>query len=61
MSKGRWAFRPGELKRAIKTAESAGKEVARAEIDSMTGKIVLVFAKSGASVADTVNEWDGVE
>lgn len=61
MSKGRWAFRPGQLKRAIKIAEAAGKEVVQAKIDSATGNIVLVFAKSGASSPENVNEWDRAE
>jgi hydroxymethylglutaryl-CoA reductase len=61
MSKGRWAFRPAAVTRAIKAAERAGKNVAEAEIDSITGKILLKFQKSGASPVDTVNEWDGAE
>jgi hypothetical protein len=61
MSKGRWAFRPAALTRAIKAAERAGKNVAEAEIDSITGKILLKFQKFGASPVDTINEWDGAE
>ena len=49
MSKGTWAFRPTDLKRAIKAASSAGLEIARAEIEPQTGKIVLMFGKSVAS------------
>jgi len=44
-----WAFRPKDLKRAIKAANSAGLELARAEIEPQTGKIVLMFGKSVAS------------
>jgi len=44
-----WAFRPKDLKRAIKAASSAGLEIARAEIEPQTGKIVLMFGKSVAS------------
>lgn len=58
MSKGVWAFRPAELKRAIQFAEKAGKVVSEAEIDRVTGKIVLKFGESGASVSATINEWD---
>jgi hypothetical protein len=49
MSKGTWAFRPTDLKRAIKAASSAGLEIASAEIELQTGKIVLMFGKSVAS------------
>jgi hypothetical protein len=61
MSKGRQTFRRSELTRAIKAALAAGVQVDRAEIDSVTGKIVIVLANSGASVAQTVNEWDAAE
>jgi hypothetical protein len=61
MSKGQWAFRPAALTRAIKAAEKAGKDVVGAEIDSVTGKFELRFQKSGASLAETLNEWDGAE
>jgi len=61
MSKGQWAFKPAALTRAIRAAEKAGKNVVRAEIDSVTGKIELRFQQSGASLAETVNEWDGAE
>jgi hypothetical protein len=46
--------------RAIKAALAAGVDIARAEIEP-TGKIVIVIAKSGASPAETVNEWEGAE
>ena len=61
MSKGTWAFRPTDLKRAIKAAGSAGLEIARAEIEPQTGKIVLMFGKSVASQVVSTNEWDGAE
>ena len=47
--------------RAIKAAEKAGKNVVGAEIDSVPGKFELRFQQSGASPAETVNEWDGAE
>jgi len=59
MSKGQWAFRPAALISAIKAAEKAGKDVVGAEIDPVTRKILLKFHQSGASRAETVNEWDG--
>ena len=61
MSKGQWAFRPAALTRAIKAAEKAGKNVVGAEINSVTGKFELRFQKSGASPAETTDEWDGAE
>ena len=61
MSKGQWAFRSAALTRAIKAAEKAGKGVIAAEIDSVSGKFELTFHQSGASPAETVNEWDGAE
>jgi hypothetical protein len=61
MSKGQWAFRPAALTRAIKAAEKAGKNVAVAKINSVSGKIELRFQESGASPAETVNEWDGAK
>jgi hypothetical protein len=54
-------FSPAVLTRAIKAAEKAGKNVLGAEIDSVTGKIELRFQQSGASLAETVNEWDEAE
>jgi len=60
MSKGRWAFRPAVLTRAIKAAEKAGKNVLGVEIDSVTGKIVLKFDQFGASPAETAEEWDRI-
>ena len=61
MSKGRWAFRPAALTRAIKAAEKAGKDVVGAEIDSVTGKFELRFQTSGASATQGEgNEWDQI-
>jgi hypothetical protein len=61
MSKGQWALRPAALTRAIKAAEKAGKAVLGAEIDLVTGKFELRFAKSSASPNDAANEWDAAE
>jgi len=60
MSKARQTFRRNDLTRAIKAAHAAGVEVMRAEIDSATGRIVLVLGKSDASTGNP-NEWDGAE
>jgi hypothetical protein len=60
MPKGRQTFRRNDLTRAIKAALAAGVGVTRAEIDSSTGKIVLVLGKSDASSGNP-NEWDGAD
>ena len=61
MSKGQWAFRPAVLTRAIKAAEKAGKNVLKAEIDSVSGKIELRFQNYGASATQREgNEWDQI-
>ena len=60
MSKGQWALRPAALTRAIKAAEKAGKNVVGAKIDSAAGKIELRFQESGASPAETPDEWDRI-
>jgi hypothetical protein len=63
MSKGRQAFRRNDLTRAIKGAIAAGVEVARAEVEPDTGKIVIVFGKSVASsTADSgeIGGWDHI-
>jgi hypothetical protein len=61
MSKGRHSFRRVDVTRAIKAVMAAGAEVDRAEIDPTTGKIVVIISKSGASPAQTSNEWDNAE
>jgi hypothetical protein len=60
MSKGRQTFRRNDLTRAIKGAIAAGVEIARAEIEPETGKIVIVFGKSVASpfTANKPGDWD---
>jgi hypothetical protein len=60
MPKARQLFRRTDLTRGIKGAVAAGVEIMRAEIDSTTGKIVLVFGKSDASTGNP-NEWDGAD
>lgn len=54
-------FRRTDLTRAIKGAIAAGIEIARAEIEPHTGKIVIVFGKSVASDTGATSEWDGAE
>ena len=61
MSKGRWAFRPAALTRAIKAAEKAGKDVVGARIDSVTGNFELRFQKPDAlATQGEGNEWDQI-
>jgi hypothetical protein len=59
MSKGKWAFKPAALTRAIKAAEKAGKIVTGSRICSTTGDLMLSYAESGAADVGT-NEWDGL-
>lgn len=54
-------FRRTDLTRAIKGAIAAGVEIASAEIEAQTGKIVIVFGKSVASNTGATNEWDGAQ
>ena len=49
MSKSWQAFRRTDITRAIRGAIAAGVEIARAEIEPNTGKIVIIFGKSVAS------------
>jgi hypothetical protein len=58
MSKGPHTFKRRDFTRAIKAALDAGVQVARAEIDPHTGKIILVF---GDAEVQSANEWDGAE
>jgi len=57
MSKGKWAFRPAQVQRAVKTFEKIGKVVTAARICSTTGDIMLSFGESGAADVGG-NEWD---
>ena len=61
MPKGRQLFRRADLTRAIKGVLAAGVGVVRAEIDSVTGKIVIVIDKSDGASTGNPNEWDGAE
>jgi hypothetical protein len=64
MSKKAQIFRRTDLTRAIKGAIAAGVEIARAEIEPHTGKIVIVFGKSVASSSTADNGepggWDHI-
>jgi hypothetical protein len=52
-------FRKRDLQVAVEAFVAAGVDVARAEIDPTTGKIVIVTGKP-ADPKDNVNEWDSV-
>jgi hypothetical protein len=61
LARGNCTFRQRDVTAAIKAAVAAGREVARAEIDPATGKIIIVFGKPqcGSDEENTaVNEWD---
>jgi hypothetical protein len=55
MSKGRWAFRPAVLKRAIKTARDAGLSVTTIRINPQ-GQIEIETGK--AQVQDSSTDLD---
>lgn len=62
MRERRAAFRQADLRRALKATREAGLDVARAEIDPATGKIVVIIGRpeEGAPGGGQVNEWDQV-
>jgi hypothetical protein len=51
MARARCSFRPRDLTAAIKSVIRAGCEIARAEIDPATGKIVVVVGKPQEATA----------
>lgn len=59
------AFKQGNVTRAVRAAQAAGIEVGSITVNSVTGKIMITAATSGAAVnappngADK-NEWDVV-
>jgi hypothetical protein len=55
MSKGKWAFRPTDLKRAIKASSNTGLEIARAEIEPATGP-KSGLPRTGAILTVTANQ-----
>lgn len=49
------AFKQDEVKRAVAGVKAAGVDVARVEVDPITGKVVI-FAQGAADSAQ--NPWD---
>ena len=62
MSRGPATFRQRDVTAAIKATVAAGCEVARAEIDPATGRIVVVVGKPQDTIEKNgaTNEWDSV-
>jgi len=60
MSKGPHTFKRRDVTRAIKAALAAGVQVAKAEIDPHTGKIILVFGDPEKSKAAEPGTWDHI-
>ena len=56
MGHGPATFKETDLTRALRAAEKAGRDVARAEV-ARDGRIVLVL-KNGEEVLVERNEWD---
>jgi hypothetical protein len=60
MSRGKQAFKQGDVTRAVKGALKAGLDVELVKIDE-AGKIaVFVKRPDEQSAEPSVNEWDGV-
>lgn len=66
MARGSCTFRQRDVTAAVKAVIAAGCEVARAEIDRATGKIVVVIGKPQITLdevpneAKEGNEWDRI-
>jgi len=59
MSRGRQAFKQGDVTKAVRGAVKAGVSVSRVEIDKKTGNIIL-FTGEVLPSATTGNEWDNI-
>jgi hypothetical protein len=58
----RASFRQSDLTKAIKGVAAAGLQVARAEIDPASGKILVVIGvPSAEEEASSLNPWDKVQ
>jgi hypothetical protein len=62
MARGPSTFRQRDLTAAVKAVVAAGYEVARAEIDATTGRIVVVIGKARGQPQEESggNEWDRI-
>jgi len=60
MSRGRHAFKQGDVTKAVRGAVKAGVSVSRVEIDKKTGNIILFTGAGVVGEAPTGNEWDDV-
>jgi len=60
MARGPCTFRQRDLTAAVKAVIAAGCEVARAEIDAATGRIMVIIGKPQEPAAQgrEGNEWD---
>lgn len=59
MPRARCKWRETEVKRAVRAIEKAtGAKIARVEIDSATGKIIVFPGGDKTGTALTHNEWD---
>jgi len=60
VGRGPCKFTQRDLTRAVKAMKAARCEVARAEIEPTTGKIVLVVGKPQDAEGKGTNEWDAI-
>jgi len=58
MSKGKHAFKQGDMTKAVKAVVTAGLSVRRIEVSH--GKFVVIPGKPGDEGEQKANEWDDV-
>jgi hypothetical protein len=58
LSRGPATFRQADVVKALRAARAAGLDVARVEVDPITGKIVIVTSASGDKEPTTdLDKW----
>jgi hypothetical protein len=51
------SFREIDVRRAVKAARSSGIDIARLEIEPVTGKITIMTSNSGAEKITDLDRW----
>ena len=58
MPRGPQTFRQGDMTRALRAAKAAGLEVAKVEVDPISGKIVIMTIAGGTNEPTTdLDKW----
>jgi hypothetical protein len=60
MARGKCSFRQRDVSAAVRAVVAAGLEPTRAEIDPVTGKIVVAIGRPNEARVNSENEWDEV-